>query len=207
MADIHKYLIDSHKILHCGAHSCQERSLYRSLSLQVLWIEGDPTIFEWGVKHLESYQGEQKILNALITDKDNDDINFNVTSNRGLSSSIFELNEHRQMHPGVRHVQTKKLKSITLNTLLKQNNIDYKDFDCAIFDLQGAELLALKGFTLDSLKYIIVEAANFDAYKGCATDKDISKYLEIYGFFEVERQLQTEMGEKKYWDIIYKIKE
>ena len=52
-------------------------------------------------------------------------------------------------------------------------------------DLQGAELLALKGLVPfdKSLKYIVVEACFNYLYDGCSTIKDVTIFLEKYNFY------------------------
>ena len=42
-------------------------------------------------------------------------------------------------------IDTIELKSITIDTFVKNNNIDIKNYNHWVIDIQGAELLALKG--------------------------------------------------------------
>ena len=48
-------------------------------------------------------------------------------------------------------IDTIELKSITIDTFVKNNNIDIKNYNHWVIDIQGAELLALKG-AKESLK-------------------------------------------------------
>ena len=59
-------------------------------------------------------------------------------------------------------------------------------------DIQGAELLALKGSTkiLDKIDIINTEL-NFDElYEGCALAHEIDKFLKFYNFHRVETDLR-----------------
>ena len=51
-------------------------------------------------------------------------------------------------------IDTIELKSITIDTFVKNNNIDIKNYNHWVIDIQGAELLALKG-AKESLKNVI----------------------------------------------------
>ena len=76
------------------------------------------------------------------------------------------------------------VKSIALNKWILENGLKNK-VELIVMDLQGAELLALKGLVPfdKSLKYIVVEACFNYLYDGCSTIKDVTIFLEKYNFY------------------------
>ena len=82
-------------------------------------------------------------------------------------------------------MQTRYLKkSITVDTFFERNNLDTSIYNFWNFDIQGAELLALKGAT-KSIKYakaIYLEVNEKELYKDCALIDDIDIFLSQYNF-------------------------
>jgi hypothetical protein len=78
---------------HVGAHDCEELPFYNCLGIEkenVVWIDAINS------KVVESTQkGIPNIYNAVITDKDDEEIIFNV-SNNVQSSSVLEFGTHSQ---------------------------------------------------------------------------------------------------------------
>ena len=69
---------------------------------------------------------------------------------------------------------------ITLDNLIKDKNIKISRFNHWILDIQGAELLALKG-SKKSLKYcksIQIEISKKEYYKNGVSWKNIKKFLK-----------------------------
>ncbi len=193
-------------IIHVGANTGQEIKVYATYGLSVVWIEPIPNIFETLKSNLIGFP-RQMALRALVTDVENAEYNFNLASNSGASSSILEFNLHRDIWPDVKFEKTIKISSVTLPSLLKENNVDLADFDMLAIDTQGSELLVLKGAIpiLDSFNYIKTEVPDFEAYKGCCQLKDLELFLEEHGFKEISRhKFATHPGGGSYYDIIYK---
>ena len=102
---------------------------------------------------------QQKCFCALITDTDHKKYEFNISNNDGASSSIFKFGElstgSLSLWPNKKKLSfTNKiyLNSITIDTILKENNIDPNIYNHWNMDLQGAELLALKGSIKSNLE-------------------------------------------------------
>jgi FkbM family methyltransferase len=203
MSDIMSFLSECKGVIHCGGSKAQERKIYHHYNLDVLWLEALPSIFEVLKARIAHYP-KQKGFCACITDKDNEDVTFHLINRSGLSSSIYELAEHKKVHPNVHENGTLKLKTTTLNTLIKTNNLDINMYDSMVIDVQGAELCVLKGVDVKNLKYIMLEVADFEAYRGCCQLKDIEAFMKENNFVEKERVIQnyTE-GVGSYWDILY----
>ena len=183
---------------HIGAHECEEIQFYNKLRLKpedVVWIDAIPS------KVNEAKQrGIPNVYNAVITDKDDEEIIFNV-SNNVQSSSVLEFGTHSQEHPSVVYVDKLNLKSITIDTFFERNNIDASKYNFWNVDIQGAELMALKGATR-SIKYakaIYLEVNEKELYKKCGLITEIDTFLCEYNF----KRVLTNMTPHGWGDALY----
>ena len=190
--------IDITGIFHIGAHDCEELTLYNKLGLKnedVVWIDAIPSkVYE------AKNRGIQNVYNAVITDKDYEEIIFNV-SNNSQSSSILEFGTHSQEHPNVVYVDKIYQKSITVDTFFKINNIDESKYNFWNFDIQGAEIIALKGSTqsIKHAKVLYLEVNTKELYKGCGLITDIDIFLSKYNF----KRVLTKMTNHGWGDALY----
>ena len=181
-----KYNMNIHGILHVGAHKCEELDAYIKHKIpkeKILWIEGNPDL----VNDIKKNDNDIFIINALITDKDNEKQNFNIANN-GESSSILEFGTHAFNYHYIKYVDSKTIHSKRLETVYKENNIPENFANFLNVDIQGAELLAFKslGNVITNFDYIYTEVNSEEVYKGCALITDIDQYLANYGFKRVE---------------------
>lgn len=192
-------------VIHVGANTGPEMPLYAKYSLPVVWVEPIPEIFEALQLNLKNYPN-QIAIEALVTDSDNQEYNFNIASNNGASSSILEMNLHKDIWPDVTFEKKIRLISKTLPTLLKENNVDIANYDTLVMDTQGSELIVLKGAlpVLKNFKYIKTEVPDFESYNGCCQLKDMELFLNSYGFKEFSRsRFAKHPGGGSYYDIVY----
>jgi hypothetical protein len=82
-------------------------------------------------------------LNYLVTDIPGREYIFNIFSNNGTSSSIYEPNPSIWQWSHVTQVDTIKLTSTTIEILLKEQGWDNIQYDL-ILNVQEAELDVLK---------------------------------------------------------------
>lgn len=168
-------------IIHIGAHMCEEQSIYLKYvksNDQIIWLEGNPQTYE----KAKIKNPDVNIYNALISNEETY-VNFIVTNNI-CSSSILPLKEHITIHPEVLELKRQKLKTITFEQFVIENNIDMNMYDLLVMDIQGAELMALKGMTnlLDKFKYIFLEVSLVELYEGYCLFDDMIKFLNNYNF-------------------------
>ena len=192
-------------LIHVGANTGQEIKLYAEHGLSVVWIEPIPHVFEKLQENLAGY-ARQKAIKGLVTDLDDTEYQFHLASNNGASSSILELNLHKDIWPDVSFEQTITIYSKTLPSLLKANHIDPVEYDMLVIDTQGSELLVLKGAEplLHHFKIIQTEVPDFEAYKGCCQLKDLQLFLNHHGFEEIYRnKFATHPGGGSYYDITF----
>ncbi len=178
-------------IFHLGAHRGGEAEIYDWFQKKVIWIEANPKIFEdLEIKIMQFIN--QSAYNYLISDKNDDNVKFNLSNNDQASSSIFnfgDLSSGKKSLWGDKNLQMTEsinLPSISIDHFVKKEKIDIKNFDHWVLDLQGAELLALKGGikSLEDCNSILIEVSTGDVYKNGAKWDDIKDYLNKKNFKE-----------------------
>jgi FkbM family methyltransferase len=186
-------------IIHIGAHLCEERDSYLEEGVKnIVWVEANPTLSEQ-IKNLVDDNNEI-VIQSLLSDTDNVDLDFNITTN-GQSSSILQLDKHLIHHPWVGVQSTVKLNSSRMDVLVEKHQIDIKNYDFLNIDVQGAELMVLKGFgnLLSDVNQIYVEVNTAHLYKDCPLLEDIDAYLKSFGFDRVELHMtEWEWGDAHY---------
>jgi FkbM family methyltransferase len=187
-------------IIHIGGHTGEEiRDYYSAGVKNVVWVEANPAVFEMLHNNTARYPGNVA-YNALISDKDGEQAEFNITNN-GESSSMLKLDRHKQHHPHIHVVGSMNLLTKTFDTLAKEKEIDTSKYDFLNMDIQGAELMALKGMeeTLKSIDMVYTEVNSGEVYTGCAKINEIDEFLSARGFERVE----TRMTEYEWGDALY----
>jgi hypothetical protein len=176
------YNISPIGVLHIGAHECEELGFYtQTMNISqesIIWIEAQKVKVE-EAKH----KGIHGMYEALITDTDNNDVTLNITNNV-QSSSIFQMKTHVIEHPYVKYIGQSHHKSITIDTFFKKQCIDPELYDFWNIDIQGAELLALRGGaeSMKSCCAIYLEVNTEELYEGCARMHEIDAFLKKHGF-------------------------
>lgn len=183
---------------HLGAHDCEELYFYNQIGLKpedVVWIDAIPSKVTEAIN-----KGIPNVYNAVIIDKNDVEIIFNI-SNNFQSSSVLEFGTHSQEHPTIVYIDKIKQTSITIDTFFERNNIDASKYNFWNFDIQGAELMALKGAT-QSIKYakaIYLEVNEKELYKDCGLINEIDNFLSQYNF----KRVLTKMTIHGWGDALY----
>jgi FkbM family methyltransferase len=156
-------------VIHVGANDGFERHTYAEHGLKVIWIEAIPDVFQRLVENIRDFP-DQRAINALITNEDGALCTLHTSSNSGQSSSILDPHLHKDIWPEVTFTHDICLRSSRLPTALA--GVDNpSEYEALVLDTQGSELSVLQSAatTLGGFNYIQVEAANFEAYRNCAT--------------------------------------
>ena len=181
-------------IIHLGSDELQEKADYNKHGVDnIIWIDAIK-------EKVDKYSETDKVYNIVVSDKDNEEVEFKITNN-SQSSSILELGTHKNHHPHVIVVDTIKLKTTRMDTFIEKENIDIKQFNFVNLDLQGVELRALKSFgnLLNNIDYIYTEVNDEEVYVNCDLISDIDKYLETFGF----KRVLTNMTPYHWGDAFY----
>jgi len=186
-------------VLHVGAHECEEMDFYKTLGLtpnDVTWLDALPQkVNEARAK------GIPNVYQALVTDKDDVLIKFNI-SNNNQSSSIFEFGTHAVAHPEVVYTGSIVTPSVTIDTFCDRYKINIPKHNFWNLDIQGAEFKALVGGEkcLAFVKVLYIEVNEAEIYKGCTLKPTLDYYLESQGFVCVAYQKWKNDG---WGDAIY----
>jgi FkbM family methyltransferase len=179
-------------IVHIGANTCQELSLYTKTyqipESQVVWVEAIPHL----VQQLKS-RGIKNVYQAVL-DKTAGEVEFNVTNNNGESSSILNLKTHLDRYPNIRVNNKLTLKTETLSTFISNNAIPENCLDFLVLDIQGAELRVLSGSpeVLKNVKMICTEICVEELYEGYGLFKDLNLFMESCGFVCVAKEINSQ---------------
>ena len=184
-----KKMIESSGILHLGAHRGSESAVYEYFGKKVIWVEANPKIFLDLQINIKKYLFQDAYC-CLLSSTDNSKIEFNISNNDGASSSIFkfgELSEGKKSlwnKKNLKMIKSIQLNTITLDTFIKNNKINIKNYNHWVIDVQGAELLVLQGAknNLKHCKSIFIEVSNGDIYKNGSQWKDVNKFLKRNNF-------------------------
>jgi len=171
-------------IVHVGAHLGEEAEVYSRYTDNVWWIEGNPGVMGKLQGLLAPYPTHH-LINALVTNQDYGQRIFHVSNYDGMSSSVFPFGQlHLDSSPDTIFVGDLKLETRTLDSLVKEHHITGVNMLC--MDLQGAELLALKGASklLGGIDYVYTEVNDDFVYEGCALVGELDELL--FGFTRVE---------------------
>jgi FkbM family methyltransferase len=187
--------------LHLGANTGQEANTYFRLGIRsVIWVEAIPELFSQLRKNIQNYPGNVA-LQACVSDVDGKEVAFHVANNGGQSSSFLELGTHSKEHPSVKFVRDIKLTTSRVDSLLKDHGLEIGKGWFLNMDLQGAELLAMKGMgtLIKKFAYVYVEVNEKHLYKGCPLVGEIDAFLAPFGFKGVETKMTgSGWGDKFY---------
>lgn len=221
---LNKHNIKISGIIHVGAHEAGEILDYSKNGIErVVLIEANPkrfsnlkTTLEVGrhciwcsplqysqlPEELAKITKNYSCHNFAITDIDNGEIEFNLTSSDGGCDSIYKINEYGQSVSWTKYenIETIKVPTTTLDKLCLDNN--YKGYNFLNIDVEGAELLVLKGAKRilgSEIEAILVEVQDEARFDGSCLKNDVENYLAEFGFVLVE---YIDTG-KKWGDGLY----
>lgn len=191
---VQKYKISFKGVLHVGAHECEELSDYEKYISRdkILWVEAIPEKVEFCKNKYSNINIEQAVVSDII-----ENVEFKI-SNNGQSSSILDLGLHLKHHPHIHYVNVFKCETRLLKDIIKKYDIEYNFLN---FDIQGAELKALKGMEqyLEKVDYLYTEVNSNYVYNGCALIGELDEYLKQFGLNRVEtRWTEYEWGDAFY---------
>ncbi len=171
--------IDLGTVLHLGAHLGEEADQYqRAGAREVVWVEADPDVAERLVVQVTPFG--HRAINAVVSERDDREMTFHVADNDGRSSSLLEMETHLTQHPEVGVIGTKRLRTSTVDSICASHAV--ADVDLLTMDLQGAELMALRGATrtLQSVRFVYTEVNVEELYRGCATLEELDEHLHDF---------------------------
>lgn len=179
-----RYSISPKGVFHIGANNCAEIvSYYNNGVERSVWIEALPEVYK-ELKEVISKYPKTIGINACVSDVNGQEVEFNVSSNHGESSSMLNFKTHLTHHPDVKFVDKIKLRTSRIDSIVITKGINIREFDFLNLDLQGAEMLALKGMgdMLRNFDFVYIELNREELYEGCAMFDEVDAYLKSFGF-------------------------
>jgi FkbM family methyltransferase len=197
---INQYKLHITGIIHVGAHHCEELGIYNKMGIpidKIIWFEADDQL----VTLCKKSNPNLRIYSCVAAEVDNRSCTFGVSSNTGASSSILPLGIHAHDYPEIKYVEQRTLQTTRLDTFFSIYGINEK-FNFLTIDVQGAELLVLKGMgrLLEMIDYLYLEVNNVEMYKGCALIHELDDFLIKNGPFE---RVATAWSTKHWGDALY----
>jgi FkbM family methyltransferase len=192
-------------VIHVGANDGAERDEYAKYSLNVLWFEPNPEVFQKLKTNIAGYD-KQKAFEYLVSDIDDGVYTFHISNNDGQSSSIYPLHKHQEVWPTVHYVKDVSVRSIRLDTFMKRECYDPEKFKKLHIDCQGSEMLVLKGAveTLPHVKYVQMEITSMELYKGGSYESEVNQFLKERGFEIMARNDFINIADGTVSEIHYK---
>jgi len=185
-------------VLHIGAHRGSESAVYEWFGKKVVWIEANPKIFLDLQINIKEYKHQVAIC-ALLTDQDDEVKKFFISNNDSASSSIYEFGELSDGNKSIwknknlKMVNEMYLKSKTLDTVIKDNNIKISNYDHWVIDVQGAEGLVLEGCknNIQFCNSLFIEVSKGEIYKNGSQWSNIKEFLKSHGLKPIT-EIQSE---------------
>ena len=175
-------------ILHLGGHRGVEAGAYNWFNKKVLWVEAIPELFNELKDNIQIYYNQYAIC-ALLGDSDNKKTKFYLSNKDQSCSSIFDLsdrvkNKELWKEHDVKMNNHITLQMRTLDSIFSEKKINSNDYNHWVMDLQGAELICLKGASesIKNCKSIHIEISKENYYEGGANWLEIKKFLDTKGF-------------------------
>lgn len=197
---ISAYNVSPRGIIHVGAHEGQELESYLEHNVpEVIWIEANPVICEKLRMRLMPYENHHSYQFAAH-ERDNLIVQLNVMENT-MSSSILYPKKHLEYYPHVPVTEKVDVVTKTLDTFIREENIRMENYNFLNMDIQGAELLTLKG-SKENLKYFdyIYTELNTDyLFEGCCLADEMDEFLHHHGF----QRVATRMTSDNWGDALY----
>jgi FkbM family methyltransferase len=169
----------SRGVLHIGAHLGQESEDYAIRGKPVIWVEADPLTFLELNENLSKHKN-QYAFNIVLGDEKRE-IDFFRASNGKASSSVFSFSKENSF----KNVTTSEVLRLTMSRLDANFTADeLGGFDHWVIDVQGAELLVLKGAgqLLSICRTLFVECSKSEYYNGGVQWNELQNYLKDEGF-------------------------
>lgn len=183
-----EYINKASGILHLGGHRGVEAAVYNWLNKKVLWVEAIPDLFDELKDNIQIFYNQDAIC-ALLGDIDKKKTKFFLSNKDQSCSSIFDLSEEVKRKELWKEHDIKinnhiNLQMRTLDSIFNEKNINSDDYDHWVMDLQGAELLCLKGAnqSIKNCKSIHIEISKKNYYEGGAKWLEIKEFLNQKGF-------------------------
>jgi FkbM family methyltransferase len=197
---LHTLGIKPKGIIHLGACTGEEADDYQKAGVEtVIWIDANPYTMAQLHANVDHRPGHY-VIEAAVGDNDGETAQFNVANNNA-SSSLLSLAKHKDFYPDITYVDKIEVIIRHVDKLLSEHGFSYNQFDFVNLDLQGTELMALRGMTecLQYIKWVYTEVNTAELYQGCCLLDEIENFLAKYGFKQVRLAMTSMEWGDSFW--------
>lgn len=187
-------------IIHIGAHLLEEKYIYNHHKCnRIIWVEANKDIYDV-ISFLNKSKNKEWVYNFAVSNVNDKKVRLNITNN-SESSSILKMDKHRKYYPDIYYNDYMYIPSIRMDTFFKRHDFNIRNYNFINLDIQGAELMALKGFgdLLKHIDFIYTEVNMNTLYKNCGLITDIDTHLSKFGFVRGD----TKLTKKEWGDALY----
>jgi FkbM family methyltransferase len=197
---------DVRGVLHLGACApCMQLSIYSANKIpQIVLVEGNPELVESFSQHHPILPPGCQLISTVISDIDDKKIPFRLIYSKDMAnkgcSSLFKSSSSSCFN-NFFEKEVLQLETMTVDTMLQRNGIQPTAINLLVMDIQGAELLALRGATklLPNLDAIVTEVSWDALYEEQALVHEIDDFLNEHGFVrEKTMKCHDTWGESLY---------
>lgn len=196
---VETYGIGRGLVLHVGANLGQECETYESLGFtEIVWVEGWAPFAEELATKLK-HKKNHKIITAMISDVDNEYVDFSLASNQGSSTALEVTNNWKNAFSSIDIIQKNRVYCKRLDNLLIEYQLN-RSIDFLVMDVEGSELKALKsmGDMLSNVKSALIEVSIRKNYIGGPLLMDIDRYMFTNDFLRVYLKSGAVSGDALY---------
>jgi len=170
-------------VIHVGAHVAGELEDYLKMGFsRIVYVEANPALIPGLLAKAQPYGGKVIIVHAAASDADGT-VSLRVTS-MDQSSSILPLAKHKDIYPSIRELAQVDVRGRRLDTLLAEEGLRAEDFNFLNLDIQGAELMALRGAPglLAGIEAVNTEVNLQELYQGAGLLGELERFMAGRGF-------------------------
>lgn len=192
--DFNRYIDNKNKdyvIFDIGSRDCiQSIEFYNTYpNAKIYAFECNPNTLNICKKNIENYKDRITLIEGAVCDYDGDITFYPINQKETLTSwadgnpGASSLFKSTGKYPIEKYVQYEiKIKCHRLDTIMKLHNIP--KVDIIWIDLQGAELLALKGLGnyIKDVKYMHAEVSHAEMYSGQVMFKEFHNFMTNNNF-------------------------
>jgi len=138
-------------IIDLGAHKGEDSDFYLRKGFRVIGVDASEKMCELILENFKDHpkKDDFQIMNYAITEKDDEEITFFENTDKPVWSTIIESWDSRNKKLSTTSIK-KTVKTIRLDTLIKEQLQDGETLEYVKIDIEGADVMALK--SLSNLK-------------------------------------------------------
>jgi len=187
-------------IIHVGAHEAEEMGAYEAYGItRVVWIEANPSKASLLRSKLAGRR-QMRLGMFAASDKDGGVVELNIANN-GQSSSLLEMGLHATAYPQIFYTGKAQVSRRTIDSYMEAEGLPRNKYNFLNLDIQGSELTALKGASiqLQYVDYVYTEVNTEYLYENCCTLSEVDSFLAGYAL----ERIATNITDQGWGDAFY----